>query len=391
MAFHLQLPPGYEAPGRGEARSLACAFLQRLRREEWVPVRGDGPPKRPGDVWISDNDGALGFSEGRRLAVPVENQDLVKALGFHTHLTVAELLDVLKERQARDDRNLIGYRELYSLLDHACREEGNWELLRREFKSDSRLVHLPNRPDFSFAASDEVVWSPSQSRRYKGFPSLETSYPTLKEFFLKLEVAERATPQLALETLSQVSDSFDKHDDEAMRDLERVRIREAYEALAAAGSGLDESDEELEEFRDKGMLLAENGGFYRCSDLIAPDDAALARLFRERGVEPFLWLPEPADDAIDLARSLVRLFGLRSLSSALSVTLRLTRTREAASAKGFATSSTPRVGLSSDTSARTRRNATKCSRRRPSRSARQGEGPILRLDHCGLPVRRTEV
>jgi hypothetical protein len=302
--------------GRDEERSLACAFLQRLRREEWVPVRGDGLPKRPGDVWFGDNDGALGFSEGRCLAVPLENQDLVRALGFHTRLTVAKLVDILKERRERRDCDVIGYRHLYSLLDQACQEEGNWDLLSQEFKSDSRLIYLPDRLNSPFAASDEVVWTQSQSRRYKGFPSLATTYPALREFFLKLEVAERATPQLALETLSLVSDSFDSHVDERKRELDRIRIWEAYETLAAAGCGIDETDEELEEFRSKGTLLAVNGGFYRCSDLIAPDDAELARLFSEQGVEPFLSLPDPAEDAIDLARSLVRLFGLKPASSA---------------------------------------------------------------------------
>src|SRR5262249_33136452 len=146
------------------------------------------------------------------------------------------------------------------------------------------------RPDFPFAAADEVVWRAGK-QRHQGFPAIETAYPSLREFFQKLGVAERATPRLALETLGQVADAFDRGKGQVLDDLDRLRLREAYETLAEADFAKEGGSEGLQGFLEDGKLLGNDGVFHRCKELIAPDDATLAELFRKHGVGPFLWVP----------------------------------------------------------------------------------------------------
>jgi virulence-associated protein VagC len=63
--------PAWKRRGREEIKSLPCEFLQLLHSEAWVPVRGDGEPQRPKEVWVSNQDGGLGFSAGRCLGAPL--------------------------------------------------------------------------------------------------------------------------------------------------------------------------------------------------------------------------------------------------------------------------------------------------------------------------------
>jgi hypothetical protein len=320
-AFHWWQSMYYYRPGKKgnwncQQRSLPAPFLQLLRREAWVPVQGEGPPRRPEEVWVSGNDEGFGFAEGRCLAAAVENQDLVKALGFRTHLTVGELLKELEKCIDRTDRELNDYRRLLSLLDEAMGRDHSEESLIEEFRT-RRLIYLPQRPpEHAFAASDEVVWSPDPHRPTRGFPSLERAYPSLRDFFLKLGVAERATPQLAIKTLSQFPGFYEAQDDEAGSNSERFRLWETYQALAASDFARDGGKEELEEFLQGGTLLAEDGKFYLPSELIAPDDAALARMFRGQRIGPFLWLPKAAEEVAGIAGRLADLLGLKRMSAA---------------------------------------------------------------------------
>ena len=95
--------PGWKRSGPENSKALPCEFLRLLRSEAWVPVRGDGEPQPPKAVWVGNDDGGLGLASGRCLAVPVENEGLIQALGLRTRLTVDELLAELDARVGRDD------------------------------------------------------------------------------------------------------------------------------------------------------------------------------------------------------------------------------------------------------------------------------------------------
>jgi hypothetical protein len=310
----------YRRGGKGKwtyhQKPLPAPFLQILHGEAWVPVRGEGPPRRPEEVWVSDNDQGLGFAEGHRLAVAVENQDLVRALGFRTHLTIGELLRELDNCIDQNNRDLNDYRKLYSLLNKVMAQDHCEDSLIEEFRT-KRLIYLPQRPpEHAFAASDEVVWSTDTHRFTQGFPSLERAYPSLRDFFLQVGVAERATPQLALETLSQFPRFYETQDDEPGRDSERCRLWETYQALVASNFARDGGTAELQEFLERGTLLAEDFKFYLCSALIAPDDAGLAGLFKEQGVGPFLWLPQANAEVARIAGQLADRLGMKRVSAA---------------------------------------------------------------------------
>jgi hypothetical protein len=245
--------PGWKRSGPEKTKPLPCDFLRRLRSEAWVPVRGDGEPRRPEDVWVSNEDGGLGFSAGRCLGVPLENEGLIRALGLRTRLTVDELLAELDAWVEREDSDLNGYRQLYGLLAAAWREEGHGPDLVEKFKLN-RFIFLPNRPDYPCAASDDVVWKAPRGRIPRGTPAIEPSYPTLRDFFMRLGVAEHATPQFALETLRQVAQIYDDENDDFRQALERTRIWEAYQTLAEADFARDGGTEALKEFLADGSL-----------------------------------------------------------------------------------------------------------------------------------------
>ena len=309
--------PGWKRRGREESKLLPCEFLRLLRSEAWVPVRGDGEPQRPENVWVSNEDGGLGLSSGRCLAVPVENVGLVQALGLLTRLTVDELLAELYSRKARKDTDLNGYRQLYGLLAVAWREEGHGQGPIEAFKK-YRIIFLPNRSDFPFAASDDVVWRAPRGRIPRGTPALEPAYPALKDFFLRLEVAEQSTPRFALETLRQIAQIYDGYEDgdESGPALERSRIWDAYQTLAEADFARDGGAEALQEFLAEGALLGEDLAFHTCTELVAPDDREMAALFREEGAATFLWLPEAHTDAARVAHDVSGLFKLPRVSEA---------------------------------------------------------------------------
>ncbi|WP_406699471.1 hypothetical protein V5E97_11450 [Singulisphaera sp. Ch08] len=304
----------WKRSGREDTKVLPCEFVQLLHSEAWVPVRGDGQPRRPDDVWLSNDDGGLGFSSGRCLAIPLENEGLIQALGLRIRLSVDELLVELDARIERGDFNLNGYRELYGLLATAWQEEGHGASLIAKFKS-SRFIFLPHRPEFPFAASDDLVWKAPKGRIPRGTPAIEPFYPSLKDFFLRLEVAEQATPKFAIETLRQVAQIYDNEEFAFTQSLERARIWEAYLTLTEADFARDGGSEALQDFLEEGSLLGHDFEFYSCAELVAPDDHELTALFRKEGAATFLWLPEGHAEP-EVARAVAHLFGLPRVSEA---------------------------------------------------------------------------
>ena len=106
---------------------------------------------------MDDNDEGFGFAEGRCIALTVENQELMAPWAF-APTSPSRSYSTSSRRKARGERDTNGYRQLYSLLDQACERGGNPQPVVKEFQSVNRPIFLPSRPDFPFAASDEVVW-----------------------------------------------------------------------------------------------------------------------------------------------------------------------------------------------------------------------------------------
>lgn len=296
-------------PGRqtDHVQRTPSKFLQRLRNASWVPtVHGDFA--RPTDVWLRSSQSEISGGPGKVLAVGVESQALIEALGFRTEASLAEITQALKGLVQENRQDLGSFRRLFQHLGRLVQSGAvSAESLKR--LAFERIIYVPDRAR-PFATAREVVWEMPISVWAKGFPAIAPHYPELQALFTAIGVEMKATPQQAIDVLRRLEGTVKPGRVEAE---ELDQIFEAYHVLvtlANASASALVARIVIQRFLESGQLFCRFHRFRPARQVYLADDRRVAELFGQD--IDCLWLPDGTSR--DFARQVADVLELRRTS-----------------------------------------------------------------------------
>ena len=295
-------------------KTLPSSFIRDIKEKLKIPTTKD-TLARPSEVFLDKPEirEVLGDNVPY-LAVKIENEEFIKALGINTKANVEGVLNYIKaliERKSEDKKK---FEKLYKFLDEHFEEDA--ERIKEEFDQNS-LIFIPNT-DKNYYNSKEVIWKDVSDIFGKNRIYLERYYPKFKKFFVeKLGISEKPTPKDYADVLCSISEKSE------ISNEDKKIIIGIYEELNR-NLNPDKVEKPISkeywwsDFIKKPIFLTNKGEFWSNNgDILINDNKELYELFKDEKDIGFLWLPENYNP--DKIKFFIKACNLNYLSESIEV------------------------------------------------------------------------
>ncbi len=295
-------------------KTLSSSFIRDLKEKLKIPTAQNALAK-PSEVFLDKPEirEVLGNTVPY-LAVKIENEDFIRALGINTQANVENVLNYLKaliERKSEDKKK---FEKLYKFLDEHFEED---PVKIKDAFREYPLIFVPGTNNKYYRA-DEVLWKDVSKIFGENRAYLEKHYPKLKKFFLeKLEIREKPIPKDYADVLCSISKKSDVSSED-----EKIIIR-IYEELNR-NLNPDKIENPISEedwwndFIEKSIFLINKGKFWsNDGNIFINDNNELYELFKDEKDIGFLWLPENYNP--DKIKFFIKACNLNYLSESIEI------------------------------------------------------------------------
>jgi flagellar biosynthesis GTPase FlhF len=269
-------------------KKLPSSFIRELRERLRIPSTQNTLVK-PSEVFLDKPEiRELLGDNVPYLAVNIENEQFIKAIGINSEANVNGVLNYLKTLIEQGIENKEKFEKLYRFLDDHFEENGN--RIKKEFDM-LPLIFVPST-EKKYYSSQEVIWMDVSNIFGKNRAYLEKHYPKLKKFFVeKLGISEKPKPEDYADVLRSISEKS------RISEEDKSTILKIYEEL---NRNLD-PDKVIEpisgedwwgNFIKESIFFTDKGEFWFNEDnVFINDNSELYELFKDEDIS-FLWLPK---------------------------------------------------------------------------------------------------
>ena len=241
-------------------------------------------------------------------------ENTLRLLGVRSDVTVADLLDLLREHSGGTKPNPGLIERVYSQLDVSTRNAP--QDIRTRFSNAALIFAKGSSGEGRWYKSGDCVWEDASAVLGDDFAYLSAQYPKLQDFFVgKLKVKQRADTEC-------FAQRWLKLQEQPITDLQQrdILVKRLYrEVRPVTQKPETERPPWWRDFASKVKVYTQSDVFELPPKIVLPDDGELRDIFRGNGVE-FAWRLEGARSMI--GRHFTRNLGCHCCRSQLQSSLK---------------------------------------------------------------------